>query len=366
MVTRGLELFDRVSEMLFARGPGLTISRDELPTLVPLARRAVSQSGNPAATVAALRYRLSVMRGQTKDLRNVQAMAAVANELKQKLLPRGVVRDVIWPTVEVSGQRFKIETTTWRRHGRGPFPLVVMSHGSCGGIGMLRPDSDDARRLFADLRGLDYEALSRWFVSRGYMVAVPVRRGYGDSQGRMVERVVRGEDATYLEANRAAARDLRAVVETLRSRSFVDGNNIVLAGQSAGGMASLALASEGLGGLRAVVAFAPSRGQIGNGRGTDGQSTHFRLDQLHAAYATYGARIKVPTKWLGTLNDSYVTPETLKGYVAAFEGGGGQAQLELLPAHGEEGHAFYDAPVSWGPSVAPFLAAQGLPSEPRP
>src|SRR5206468_6243838 len=99
----------------------------------------------------------------------------------------------------------------------------------------FHPKSDEAKDALNQTSTMDYDALASWFVKRGYVVVVPRRRGYGLSTGEFAEASHRGSDASYLHAGREAAKDIRATVEAFRSKDFVDGNRVLLAGQSAGG-----------------------------------------------------------------------------------------------------------------------------------
>ena len=66
-------------------------------------------------------------------------------------------------------QRLTLEATLYRPSGPGPFPLVVLSHGT---------SRDPGERLGERLR---YDAQSWKFVSMGFAVVIPMRRGYGHS-----------------------------------------------------------------------------------------------------------------------------------------------------------------------------------------
>src|SRR4051812_2690479 len=64
-------------------------------------------------------------------------------------------------------RRTPMRITVWKPKGAGPFPLVLINHGST---------QSAARR--AVMIAPQYTALSQWFVSRGYVVAVPQRPGH--------------------------------------------------------------------------------------------------------------------------------------------------------------------------------------------
>ena len=68
-----------------------------------------------------------------------------------------------------------LEGTVFRQEWGGPFPLVVLSHGNWSPI---------ERRTHGRER---FEKQSREFVKRGFVVVIPMRRGYAKSEGDCTE-----------------------------------------------------------------------------------------------------------------------------------------------------------------------------------
>ena len=64
----------------------------------------------------------------------------------------------------------ELETTVYRPPGEGPFPLVVINHGKSFGDSRFQPRSR-------------YPLAALEFVRRGYVVAIPMRRGFSKSGG---------------------------------------------------------------------------------------------------------------------------------------------------------------------------------------
>src|SRR5437870_5628352 len=79
---------------------------------------------------------------------------------------------VMQAPVAFGAREVKIDVTVFRPGGGGPFPIVVLSHGS--------PRSPAERRLEGRQR---LEEQARPFLEMGFAVVVPTRRGYGDSGG---------------------------------------------------------------------------------------------------------------------------------------------------------------------------------------
>jgi dienelactone hydrolase len=151
-----------------------------------------------------------------------------------------------------------------------------------------------------------------------------------------------------------------AVVEYMSRQPFVQPSQTVVVGVSTGGWASLALASRNPANVRAVVNFAGGRGGHAGG---DMNAICGRSELIRAAGA-FGATARIPTIWFYAKNDSYFSPELARQMAGAWSGGGGLADLHVLPAYGEDGHDIVDDRAGWdlwGPALARFLDIRGEP-----
>src|SRR5262249_22764018 len=103
--------------------------------------------------------------------------------------------------LDANGQALRLEATAFHPDGAGPFPLVVINHGS--------------PRTAADRRAPRWRPVeqSRWFVSRGYAVIIPMRRGYACSQGDWAEGYGSCTTPDYFDAGLESARDIRATLD---------------------------------------------------------------------------------------------------------------------------------------------------------
>ncbi|MEO6624759.1 MAG: alpha/beta fold hydrolase, partial [Burkholderiaceae bacterium] len=231
--------------------------------------------------------------------------------------------------------------------GAGPFPLVILNHGSPAN-GKDR-DKMGRYRLIPQTREL---------VRRGFAVLVPMRRGYGASPGEFVENsgsCERGPD--YAKAGNEGARDVLSAVDYAHSRPSLDMQRIVLMGQSAGGFASLAAASRVPAGLVAVVNLSGGRG----GNGKDGMPC--APEVMAQTVARYAATITAPVLWHYVENDRYFGPVASKSWFDAFERAGGKGRYVLQPSYGDDGHLLFykaDASAIWSSAMDNFFREVGL------
>jgi carboxymethylenebutenolidase len=133
----------------------------------------------------------------------------------------------------------------YKPEGAGPFPALLWNHGSERRPGWL-PD------------------LAPLFLSYGYILFIPHRRGHGRSPGEYVmDQLARaGEtggpharDKKLVELMEAQLQDQIAALTYLKSLPEVDSQRIAVAGCSFGGIQTLLMAEQGLG-LRAAIDFA--------------------------------------------------------------------------------------------------------------
>src|SRR5207253_2824853 len=93
--------------------------------------------------------------------------------------------------------------------------------------------------------------ISREFVKRGYAVVVPMRKGFAHSTGEYADP---GCDMT--EHGQLQADDLQGALEYLRAQPWVDKDRIIVAGQSYGGLATMAFGTRNFPGVKGLINFA--------------------------------------------------------------------------------------------------------------
>jgi dienelactone hydrolase len=263
-------------------------------------------------------------------------------------LERLVLEDLRIP---VHSGRTTLAITVLRPRGDGPFGAVILNHGV--GLG------ERARSLESPAMLLHTAAE---FAQRGYAVLMPLRRGFGATGGAYAENPGICAAADYARGERAAAADVLAAYDFARKLPYVDAERVILAGQSAGGVAALYAASQSPPGLQAVLAFAA-------GRGADPQNPGVPCGaaRLAEVFEDMGRRLKVPVLFYYAKNDPFFGPNATQGWFARFKGGGARAEYVLQPPFGANGHyVFTDAAgvALWLPAVESFLRRHGIPFTP--
>jgi dienelactone hydrolase len=247
----------------------------------------------------------------------------------------------------------EIVVTIFRPRGAGPFPLVVLNHGS--------PPNAADRRKVARYR---HVAQSRELVARGFVVVLPTRRGFGDTGGSFAEDYGKCDAPDYFRAGLRAAQDLLAALEYARKLSYVDRERILLVGQSAGGFASLAAASLKPAGVIGVVNFSGGRG--GNPVTRPGEPC--RPDVMAEAIGKYARTITVPVLWHYAENDKFFAPTHVRSWFEAFERGAAKGRLVMQPPFGKDGHSLFSADAGapiWTAEFDRFIGELGLPPRAR-
>ena len=200
--------------------------------------------------------------------------------------------------------------------------------------------------------------MSGWFVSRGYVFVLPLRRGYGETGGAWAEGYGSCQTPDYFNAGLQGAADIKAAVDFMRGQAYVAPDRTIVVGQSAGGWATMALSSLNPPGVPGMVNFAGGRGGHQNLPG--GGVGNCAPDALVKAAGRYGSTARVPMLWLYTANDSFFEPALARRMVEAYDAAGGKATLRALGGFGQDGHSLAgsDGGVAiWSGPVGEFLAS---------
>jgi len=252
--------------------------------------------------------------------------------------------------VPVAGTDASIVVTSFRPPGDGPFPWIVLSHGTA--------TTAEANRAIGRYRPLP--PIREW-VRRGYAVVVPVRRGYGASGGEHFGDAYGGcARPDFRRAGEGAALDLLATIAWARAERDLDTKRWLLVGQSAGGFASIYTATKHPDGLVAVLAFAPGRG--GDPEKRPGEPC--ASDRMAELLASIAPQVPVPALWFYAENDQFIGPRVQKLWFGSFRSAGGRGELVVIPPFPERlGHGVFPSTRGiplWTSAVSRFFATQGL------
>ncbi|MES2832823.1 MAG: CocE/NonD family hydrolase [Pseudomonadota bacterium] len=279
-------------------------------------------------------------RLQSMLVRCAVTCAALSVLPAQALIEMQFAEQVIMIPTASSKPGVELETTIYRPPGEGPFPVLIMNHGKARG----NPRHQERDR---------FVAISREFVKRGYAVVVPMRTGFSNSGGNYVD------DGCSLTTNgQTQANDIQSVVEHLNKQSWVSKDRIVVAGQSHGGLATLAFGTRNISGIRGLINFA-------GGLKTDSGPCQWKL-ALAGAFADYGAKTRIPSLWFYGANDSYFDPALAATLHEAFVSAGGSARLIAFSAFKQDAHAMSgsrDGVKIWWPETERFLKQLGMPTD---
>lgn len=235
--------------------------------------------------------------------------------------------------------------TTFRPQGAGPFPLVIINHGR----------STDTRTTYGRQR---FEGAARYFVRKGFAVAVPLRFGYGELAALGdPEDSMSCSNPRYQPAGEAAAQQVVAVAKHMQSQPDIDAKRLVVIGQSLGGFTTVAMTTLQPAGLVAAINFAGGHG--GKPREQPGEPCQaFLLERL---FGQWGAQSRTPMLWVYTENDQYFSAKNTRLWHESFVKNGGQAELVMVPPFGDDGHTLFVRGLDlWQPIVDAFLARHGF------
>ena len=286
----------------------------------------------PAARVAALLCTLA---------------AAAAAQPSAAADPTARDQVVSVPFQDAAGQPVSIQARLCRPEGDAPARLVVINHGS---------PADAADRPGMTMPPCHSEA-ARWFLSRGFAVMAPLRRGYGATGGAWAEGNGGCATPDYVHAGIEGARDIDAAVTYATALPFIRPGGVVVVGQSAGGWAAIAYDSLPHPKVDAFVVMAGGRGGHRDGV----RNRNCAPDRLAEAAGDFGATTSTPMLWVYAANDSFFAPDIASALHAAFTAAGGQAQLLQPGAYDGDGHRLFfghGGSAIWGPMVTAYLATR--------
>ena len=255
--------------------------------------------------------------------------------------------------VRIPAGSYSLAATILRPQAAGRYGAVVLNHGTPGSASGRARESADLLINPASV-----------FVSRGYVVVMPLRRGFGATGGEFAEDPGSCANPDYRKGEEAAAEDVMAAYEYARALPYVDGSRMILAGQSAGGIVSMYTAgTRNPEGLLAVLSFAAGRG--GNPDFRPGVPC--AIEPVARLLESVGRDVKAPVLLHYAENDLYFNAQTSRLWYERFAASGARAEYVLQPPFGRDGHYIFSETLGvryWLPAVERFLGKHGIPFKP--
>jgi len=233
--------------------------------------------------------------------------------------------------------------------------VVLFSHGSTGGLSRSPKEPLEAPPA----------AVIRFFVSRGYTLVAPSRRGRGESTGTYVEEcsvyigqcTVADQLALGERAIREALLDTDAVIEQLILERLVPRESKILAGGiSRGGFLSLILAGERPKLVKGVINF------VGGWYGVTDRlletENKRRMDDQSARLARAAKQTRAPSIWFYAARDPLYREGVPRELFRSWQDAGGQGEFVFFDDHSlPSGHVVASNAALWERQVDAFLKA---------
>lgn len=229
----------------------------------------------------------------------------------------------------------KLEAFVYLPVGIGPFPILILNHGSADG----KPK-----------RSLPWLREGAYWSQRGYIVVAPMRRGRGISTGVSSESEDRNcRISDWFDTLPQSLEDLDATIEFAERLPNAKPNAITLIGTSRGGFLSVAYAAEGRykSHIQSVVNLV--------GGWVAQAEDRCPRDFNTVAFERYGEKTRTPMLWLYGSDDLFYGNTSVKDYVRTFKKAGGVADFHLIEGIPDNGHWLPDYPAKWQALVNGFL-----------
>jgi dienelactone hydrolase len=219
-------------------------------------------------------------------------------------------------------------------------PVVIISHGTS-----VDPYTRAHNRF-------DYLYASEYFLKKGFVVVVPMRRGYAGSDGASIaDSIGLCNHPDYSSSAREASKDIAAVISYVKGLPYADSQNILLVGTSTGGFASLATASLNIEGVVGVINFSGGSGGLSPSEPYGHACNEQRLIKVMGSFG----KAKIPTLWVYSEDDPFFGPELAQEMFEDYVSNGGKGKLVITPAFGHALLSRVEGRNIWAPHGDEFL-----------
>jgi dienelactone hydrolase len=286
-------------------------------------------------------------------LRATAQVAATQESASPESVPDQVTIAV--PGAGIFGGEASMRTLVFKPQRPGPYPIVLFAHGRAA-------DAFDRAKLKNPVAA----GHVRYWLAKGYAVVAPVRPGYGDSGGSDGEETgvhynnfgVCTAQPDYGAATTAAVRAMARALNWVRAQDWARADQILLEGQSAGGLATLALCASSPPGVVGCINFAGGAG----GSPVRSPGRMCAAEKIDELMRDFGARTRVPNIWLYAENDLFWGAELPRQWHATYAVGGSPTEfVGTPPLPNADGHQLLlHGGRMWSVPLDAWLGKQGF------
>jgi len=220
------------------------------------------------------------------------------------------------------------------------YPVVIISHGTS-----VDPYTRTHNRF-------DFTHASEYFLKKGFVVVVPMRRGYAGSDGATIaDSIGSCSHPDYSSSAREASRDIAAIISYVKGLPYADTESILLVGTSTGGFASLATASLNIEGVVGVINFAGGNGGLSPREPYGRACNEHRLIEVMGSFG----KAKVPALWIYSEDDPFFGPQLAQAMFEDYVSNGGKGKLVIAPPFGHALLSRVEGRDIWAPHGDEFL-----------
>ncbi|MBU2700429.1 dienelactone hydrolase [Sporomusaceae bacterium BoRhaA] len=214
----------------------------------------------------------------------------------------------------INNQNHLLEAVIYRPMDDKQHQVMIFTHGRKG------PNPPKNPRQY-----LAYNNICKYFAGEDLVVMYVVRRGFGNSEGSIMDEY----KDTPLSSGLEMVKDLSAAIDYIKTKDYVLKDKYVIAGHSQGGWAALSSSTVKIDGVACVINFSGATNYAKAPRISNWQPVVNR--NLTETCKILGKSNKVPTLWIYGTDEPNRTPDQTKEMFDTFVSSGGNGNLIILP-----------------------------------